>query len=100
MSKYTDATAVVPMPAAMAGLTGDFASVRAVLAGLGMDLATGGTFVDTPGAVRYTAVFGAPAPLTPRPAAPPYLFPWGPQPAPLSVTRRWFVPYGRKLPPA
>ena len=47
MSNNNNATAVVPMPAAMAGLTGDFASVRAVLAGLGLDLATGGTFVDT-----------------------------------------------------
>ena len=49
MSNYKNATAVVPtgMPAAMAGLTGNFASVRAVLAGLGLDLATGGTFVDT-----------------------------------------------------
>ena len=47
MSNYNNATAVVPMPAAMAGLTGDFASVRAVLAGLGLDLATGGMSVDT-----------------------------------------------------
>ena len=47
MSNYNKVTAVVPMPAAMAGLTSDFASVRAVLAGLGTDLATGGVSVDT-----------------------------------------------------
>ena len=52
MSNYNNATAVVPMPAAMAGLTGDFDSVRAVLAGLGLDLATGGMFVDTTPAAR------------------------------------------------
>ena len=47
MNNNPPATVAVPMPAAMAGLTGDFDSVRAVLAGLGLDLATGGMFVDT-----------------------------------------------------
>ena len=47
MSNNTSATAAVPMPAAMAGLTGDFTSVRGVLSELGRDMAAGGAFFDT-----------------------------------------------------
>ena len=35
------------MPAAMAGLTGSFASTRGVLSELGRDMAAGGEFFDT-----------------------------------------------------
>ena len=47
MSNTTNTKAAVPMPAAMAGLASDFTSVRGILAGLGLDMSPGGTFVDT-----------------------------------------------------
>ena len=47
MNNNTTATVAVPMPAAMAGLIGDFTSTRGVLSELGRLMAAGGEFSDT-----------------------------------------------------
>ena len=47
MNNNTTPNVAVPMPAAMAGLTGDFSPTREVLSELGRLMAAGGEFFDT-----------------------------------------------------
>ena len=47
MNNNNTANVAVPMPAAMAGLIGDFTSTREVLSELGRHMTAGGAFSDT-----------------------------------------------------
>ena len=58
MNNNITAPVTVPMPAAMAGLTGHFSSTREILSELGRHMAAGGAFSDTVMGFDHPSVTG------------------------------------------